>query len=140
MALLHIQGADCAGSGATEALGFGIEAMPNEVVIQSSRDPFLWISKGLFTYTLSPRAILAYVALAYYRHNLSSSVERMTMRTLAARIGIGESTMMRGLDELRRKGVVKIRHRSQKSANGKKIPLANFYDLVELDSSRGGPL
>lgn len=110
-----------------------------QAAVRSSQ-PFLWISKALFSFQLSTRATLAYLALAYYRNTKSGACENMTVRTMAARVGIGESTMIRGLAELQKKGVIRIRHRSKKSAAGNRIPLASLYELVDIDAIGGDPI
>lgn len=93
------------------------------------------IPKQLHRINPSWRAILAYYAIAYYAHNGTRSVENMTVKSLAKIAAVSESTMLRGLNELERKGAISVRSRSRKSATGNKIPLANLYEcrLAEIE-------
>lgn len=113
---------------------------PSErIAVKSASEPWLWVSKALFTFNLSTRAYAAYMALAYYRHNGTGTIENLTLRTLAGRVGVAEKTMKRGLAELEKKGAITIRHRSKKSTAGNRIPLANLHTLIDLDEKlRGG--
>lgn len=111
------------------------------IAIQSSGEPWLWISKTLFTrFKLSSRAILAYTTLAYYRYNGTGTVEKLTAKTLGNLVGMGESTMKRALGELVEKGVVEMRRRTKKSRKGNRIPLPNLYVLIDLDKIKADPI
>ena len=108
---------------------------------RSPLQPFVLIPKLLYTrYAPSWRAILAFNALAYYANNQAASCEGVTMKTMAARVGIGWQTFLRGVQELERKGVVKVRHRSKKSAKGGKIPLPNLYELIDMQPGDAEPI
>ena len=108
---------------------------------RSPLDPFVLTPKIFFTrYEPSWKAILTYTALVYYTSNTTQSCEGITMKTMAARVGIGWQTFLRGLEELKRKGVVVVRHRSRKSATGGRIPLANLYELIDLQPDGRDPI
>jgi hypothetical protein len=104
--------------------------------------PFLMIPKAFFTrYEPTYRAILTYTALSYYAENRSGSCEGITLKTLAARVAISESTMMRGMAELVRKEVVTVHRRSRKNPKtGELIPLPNLYELTDLQPDGTAPI
>jgi hypothetical protein len=41
---------------------------------------------------------------------------------------------------LKRKGVVKVTHRSKESLKGGRVPLANLYELADLQPDAGEPI
>jgi hypothetical protein len=103
--------------------------------------PFVLIPKEFFTrFTPTWKAILAYVALKYYASTTSGACQNVSIRTLAARGGVSEDTMRRGVGELVRKGAVTVRKRSQKSSAGERIPQPNLYTLVNLKPKGGEPV
>lgn len=97
------------------------------------------IPKQLHRVNPSWRAILAYYAIAYYAHNGTRSVENMTVRSLARVAAVSESTMLRGLEELEKKGAIAVRSRTRKTKAGKKLHLANLYEC-QLDAITGDPI
>lgn len=97
------------------------------------------IPKQLHRFNPTWRAILAYYAIAYYAHNGTRTAENMTMRVMARVAGVSERTMMRGLAELQKKGAIGVKHRSKKSAAGKKIQIANLYQC-KLNDESGDPI
>lgn len=112
---------------------------PEVKIIATQYQGVVLIPKQLHKYKPSWRALLAYYAIAYYSHNGSRSTENMTMRSLARVAAVSESTMLRGIEELKKKGALSVRHRHKKSSSGKRIPVANLYHLVNLDEA-GDPL
>ena len=97
---------------------------------------FFLLPKLLFQkFHLSPYAILTYTALKYYARGSSETCERMSIRTLAKLVGVSEATFKRSLIELEKKGIIRVRHRSTKSAAGRRIPQPNLYELIALDST-----
>jgi Mn-dependent DtxR family transcriptional regulator len=91
-------------------------------------------------YNPSWKAVLAYTTLLYYSNTTSGSCENVTMKTMAQRVGVGWQTFLRGLEELKRKGIVKVTHRSKESLKGGRVPLANLYELVDLQPDAGEPI
>lgn len=103
--------------------------------------PFVMIPKVFFTrYQPSYKAILTFVALKYYASNEAAACEGMSIKTLAARVAISESTLIRGMAELTRKGVVRALKRSRKSKDRARIPLPNLYELADLQEIGGEPI
>jgi hypothetical protein len=108
---------------------------------RSPLDPFVLIPKIFFTrYDPTWKAILTYTAMLYYSSTTEGTCERVTMSTMAKRTGIGKRTFLRGLEELKRKGLVTVRHRSRKSASGGRIPMANLYELTDLQPDGKEPI
>ena len=110
--------------------------------IQSKQQyPFLLIPKAFFIqHDPTYRAILAYIALIYYTNNKAGSCEGTPIKILAKRAKISESTIKRGLAELKRKGVVVIHKRSRKGPSGERIPLPNLYELANLQLHTEGEI
>jgi biotin operon repressor len=114
--------------------------MPNDSITDSQRLPFLMIPKAFFT-AMKPswRATVAYAALKFYAFPMSC--EKASMPQLAQLMNVSEDTIRRGIQELQKKGAVKVHSRSKRSAaNGKRIPLPNLYEIVNLDLLSGDPL
>jgi hypothetical protein len=106
--------------------------------------PFYCISKGIFRFNPSWKALLAYNALAYYAEGRSGSCEDFSLKTLAAKVNTSKWTIIRGLEELENKGII-VRHRrsKQKKAGekeGGRIPLPTLYELCDIDSIKGEPI
>ena len=103
--------------------------------------PFVLIPKVFFTrYSPSWKAVLTYTALVYYSNNVAGSCEGVTIKTMASRVGIGKRTFLRAVEELEKKGIVKVTHRSRESESGNRIPLANLYELADLQPDGGEPI
>lgn len=83
---------------------------------------------------------MAFTALEYYANTTAGSCEGVTMKTMAKRVGTSKQTFLRGVEELEQKGVVKVRTRSRKSLKGGRIPLANLYELADLQPDGGEPI
>lgn len=98
------------------------------------------VPKPLHKFKPTWKAILAYYAIAYYAHNGSRTTENMTLRSLARIAAVSESTILRGLEELRKKGAIKVRHRSKKSPAGNRIPVANIYECQVTQLVDGDPV
>ena len=108
---------------------------------RSPLEPFVLIPKIFFVrYNPSWKAVLAYTTLLYYSNTTSGSCENVTMKTMAQRVGVGWQTFLRGLEALKRKGIVKVPHRSKESLKGGRVPLANLYELVDLQPDAGEPI
>ena len=108
---------------------------------RSPLSPFVLIPKAFFTrYEPTWKAVLTYTALKYYADSATQSCEGVTMKTMAKRVGIGWQSFLRGLQELERKELVKIRHRSKKSERKGRIPLPNLYELVDLPQESNDPI
>jgi predicted ArsR family transcriptional regulator len=91
--------------------------------------PVAMIPKVLFTkYRPSVNALAVYVALKL-RHKYAS------IPAMAALMDISEGSFKKGTAELVKKGVVRVRHRTRKTAGGNRRPLANAYEIVDLDLS-----
>lgn len=80
----------------------------------------------------APHETLAYMALKYYANNQAGTCERIPIRTMAKLISISETSLKAALGSLEKKGVIRIKHRSTKSLAGRKIPLPNLYEILEL--------
>lgn len=85
-------------------------------------------------------AISAYLALKYYAFTTSGACEGISIRTLAGRVKVSESTMKRGIAELVSKRVVKVIHRSKSSHSGERIPLPNLYEIVDIKPAEDGEI
>jgi hypothetical protein len=108
---------------------------------RSPLQPFVLLPKVFFTrYEPTWKAILTYTALVYYSNTSEGSCEGVTMKTMAKRTGIGRRTFLRGLEELQKKGIVKVTHRSGKSEKGGRIPLANLYEIADLQPDASEPI
>lgn len=97
------------------------------------RAPFIWISKDFFKIGADPYAIAAYCALLYYTISQRRQCEHISIRTLARIAAMSERKMQLALASLEKKGAIRVRHRSQKSGSGKRIPLPNLYEILNLD-------
>jgi predicted HTH transcriptional regulator len=103
--------------------------------------PFLMLPKLFFTrYSPTWKATQAFVALKYYASNEAAACQNISIRTLAKIVNVSEDTIKRGLAELEKKGIVKIRKRSTRSSKGERIPLPNLYELVNLEGIDGEPI
>jgi predicted transcriptional regulator len=99
--------------------------------------PFLWISRELISaYRPSWRAILAYVALAYYARQGSGSCQ-IGIPALAKTVGVSQDTVRAGLRELQEIGAIRITPRRKSAGNGKKAQsLPSEYVLTHLDGKK----
>jgi hypothetical protein len=96
--------------------------------------PFVLVPKSfLREFKPSWRAIVAYVGLVYYTNNKTRACERIPIRTIAEIASVSEDTIKRGIAELVKKGVIKVRHRSRKGPNGR-IPMPNLYEIQHIES------
>lgn len=103
--------------------------------------PFLMIPKLFFTrFNPTWKATLTFAALKYYASADSGACQNISIKTLARVVNVSEDTIKRGLAELAKKGVVKIRKRSRKSATGERVPLPNLYELLNLEAIGGEPI
>jgi hypothetical protein len=95
-------------------------------------DPFLRISKTFFALRPSHLAVCAYNSLVYFSSNRTSTTEMISIPTMAALVGVSESSFKRALAELVKKRAVRVRHRGRKTPNGQKISLPNLYEILDL--------
>lgn len=103
--------------------------------------PFLMIQKLFFTrFNPTWKATITYTALRYYSSSESAACQNISIKTLARIVNVSEDTIKRGLAELEKKGAVRIRKRSRKSAQGERIPLPNLYELMNLEAIEGEPI
>ena len=104
-------------------------------------NPFLMIPKLFFSrFNPSWKATVTFAALKYYASVDSGACQNISIKTLARMVKVSEDTIKRGLAELGKKGVVRIRKRSRKSAQGERIPLPNLYELLSLEAIEGEPI
>lgn len=115
------------------------KASQQTATVRDRRAPFLLITKDFFKLQPSALAIAAYCALLYYASSSKGSCERISILTLTRIARISETSMKKALAELKTKGAIKIRHRSTKTLAGKRIPLANLYEILDINPG-GGPL
>lgn len=95
--------------------------------------PFVMLPKALFSkFKVKRQGLLAYVALAYYANNRSGACESITVQTMAEVVGVSPQTFRRGVAELEKKGIVKIRQRSRKGPVGR-VPMPNLYEIQNID-------
>lgn len=111
-----------------------------ELRVRDHSYQFLILPKALFKLEVSVYGLAAYIALKYYAQNSSAACERMSVRTLANLVRISETTMKAALAELEKKGAIRVHQRSSKSPKGKRIPLPNLYELVNLMPTADDPL
>jgi hypothetical protein len=118
--------------------------------IATRTTPFYWISKAILRkHRPSWRALLAYNALAYYAEGSTGSCEHFSLKTLASLVGISKDTLLRGLDELEKKGLI-VRHRRSKQTTkgrpgsggkgGSRMPLPTLYELTDQTGDSGEPI
>lgn len=95
--------------------------------------PFFWIQKTLIAnYQLTWRAIITYNSLAYFSDNSTGKLAHVGLKRMAAAVGVSEDTISRGLAELEKKKVIRVKTRYSKRKNGKPIKLPNEYTMLEL--------
>jgi DNA-binding MarR family transcriptional regulator len=110
-------------------------------IIDRQTYPFLLIQKIFFArFTPTFRAILAYLAMKYYGSNEKGTCEKISYATMAKRMNTSKNTIIRGVEELEKKGVVLVHKRSKKSPKGERVPLPNLYELVDLQATAGEPI
>ena len=96
--------------------------------------PACWIPYELFELGCSWRAIATYTGLAYYASGATSC--DVSIKRIAASVGVSEDTVKRGLKELKEKQAILVQenfrpattHRPQ----GSREQLPNEYFLLEL--------
>ena len=93
-------------------------------------EPFYKIERALLE-VIRPswKGLVAYNALAYYAINWK--IIKVGIRQMAARVGVSEDTMKRGLAELLAKKAIQVRTRVKIKA-GKRMALPNEYILIDL--------
>ena len=93
--------------------------------------PFFWIQRALLD-EIKPsyQGLIAYNALAYY--SAESKCRSIGIKQLAAKVGVSESTMKRGLENLEKKKAIRVKicHRTR---GGSRLQLPNEYILFDLD-------
>lgn len=93
--------------------------------------PVYFIPRVLLTvYKPSSNGILAYNALACAADG--SRCRNLGMKTLAASVGISETTMKHALAELVKMKAVIVKRREKKQKKGGAIQLPNEYILIDL--------
>lgn len=101
---------------------------PKSAAIDDGRKPpFFWLGNHLFDMKLSWRALLVYNALAYFGRNPHVCV--ISHSELAKSLSVSLDTVQRGLAELEKKKLVKIKQRIENGA-GRSGRLANQYTLT----------
>lgn len=99
------------------------------------RFPACWIPLPVFSRKLSSTALLTYTGLAYYAG--SSGECQVSLRELAATIGMAVRTTQYGLRELEQKKLIRVEEQFRKAnkhrPEGQREQLANDYILLELN-------
>ena len=86
------------------------------------------------------KATITYTALKYYAISNSRACENISIKTLARLTSVSEDTIKRGLTELEKKQVIRIKKRSRKAPSGDRVPLPNLYELLNLEAIEGEPI
>ena len=96
------------------------------------------IPKVFFTrFKPSLKAIGAYTAIKYFASNKTGTTEYTSIPTMGALVGLSEAGFKRAVAELVKKGAVRVRHRTRKTPDGKRLSLPNFYETVNLQIPAG---
>jgi len=100
--------------------------------IDSRAEHFVRVPATFFALQPSTYGIAAYNAIAYFaswtrRKNEGTSIPRM-----AALVHMSVRAFHNAVAELVKKKAVRVHHRTQKTANGKREKLTNVYELLEI--------
>jgi hypothetical protein len=96
--------------------------------------PFVKLPKVFFTrFKPTHLAQGVYSAIKFFASTKTGTSEYTSIPTMAALVDLSESSFRRGLKELVRKGIVRVRHRTRKMPGGKRQALPNHYEIVNLD-------
>jgi hypothetical protein len=94
--------------------------------------PFVLLPKALFTHRLSLKALGAYTAIKFFASNASGKSEHVSVPTMAALVDLSVDGFRRGVNELVKKKLLRVRRHSKRTSGGKKLNLPNVYEILNL--------
>lgn len=96
--------------------------------------PFFWIQRALLDFIQpSWQGLIAYNALAYF--SMESKCKQIGIKQLAAKVGVSEDTMKRGLKDLQKKKAIRVKE-CRRTRGGSRVRLPNEYILFDLDQEK----
>jgi hypothetical protein len=103
-------------------------------ITDRQKHPFVMIPKVFFTrFKPSLLAIGAYTAIKYFASNKTGTSEYTSIPTMAALVDLSNNSFKKGVNELVKKGTLRVRHRTRKTPGGNRLALPNLYEILDLD-------
>lgn len=106
--------------------------MGNTVRVRDIRTtPFFWINKALLD-VLKPswQGLITYTALTYF--SSGPTCRNVGIKKLAAKVGVSEDTIKRGLADLEKKKAIRVK-KIMRTRGGSRQQLPNEYTLLDIE-------